>query len=148
MSFRDRLLSIIKFSGKNTTNFGKQFNSMSSENIRQLSKKDNPNPPLLFLEEILQLYPEINSHWLLTGEGDMLNTPTNYKNTATGFDMVNEHGEGVCYKCYAKDGQINLLEKQVSEKDATIATLNKTIGKLQNKLDNCGCDNGKNAHSA
>ena len=72
MTFNIRLLEVIKYSGKNLTNFAKQFKTVTSESIRRFTKHPNSNPTLPFIAEILIVYPEIEPRWLLIGEGEMV----------------------------------------------------------------------------
>ncbi|UZO82452.1 hypothetical protein NBT05_08250 [Aquimarina sp. ERC-38] len=55
-----------------------------------------------FIEKIIQLYPQLNSTWLVTGEGTMLK----------GSSLVQEPGQTYGKTDYFKEALLNYLEDQ------------------------------------
>lgn len=66
----ERLRAFIKYSGLSDVEFGRRFNSTGKE-IGNWATGTAMN--LGRMGDMLQAYPELNSNWLLTGFGDMLN---------------------------------------------------------------------------
>lgn len=119
MSFNIRLIQLIHYLNENPTSFGNKLESTTGENIRLLTKNEEANPGLNILSEILKKYPEINSRWLLTGDGKMLIKPetkeTIFKTAAetVKMDVAEESYERKCPVCETKDKLILSYEKQI-----------------------------------
>lgn len=125
MSFSLRLIKVINYANKNVTSFGKGFDSLTVEAIRRFTKKENSNPTLPFLSEILVRYPEIDPRWLITGKGEML------QSTASPDEVVTEV-QGM-----------NLI-KELMEAHQTIGLLRGEITSLRSELQPDQNENLKN----
>ena len=85
-----------------------------------LSGKQNPNSQ--FLEGFLNLFPDVNARWLITGEEGV---------------GVNEPHEqyGFCRECIKKEGVIDHLKEQCAAKQKRIEELIRAAAELQAKHD-------------
>ena len=85
-SVQDRLIMFIDYLNLNKSNFeqsiGKSngFVDKVTDNIRQSS-----------IRAIIDVYPELNKNWLLTGEGEMLNEPSEEDTYINKVDDVEYH---------------------------------------------------------
>ncbi|OAV73552.1 hypothetical protein Barb6_00157 [Bacteroidales bacterium Barb6] len=85
------------------------------------------------LEKILAKYPDLNTNWLKTGEGEMVRYSTNQNNV----HGDNIHGHSVTVNktnvdklfdlLQAKDEQIRVKDKQIKTKDEQIRVKDKQI---------------------
>lgn len=113
MSLNIRLEQVVKYSGKNVTAFGEEFESVGAENIRKLIKNPKANPSYNFLVELFQKYPNINVNWFLFGNGNMTS-----ENNRESNNHVNDHAPGYFNAkeiCADKDKLIALQEKYIAE---------------------------------
>lgn len=78
MSFSDRLKAIIDYKSKNQTEFAKKIN-INRTTITSILRTDS-SPNLELIDAITSNFPDINLHWLVTGQGSMESSP---KNTLT-----------------------------------------------------------------
>lgn len=78
MSFSDRLKAIIDYKSKNQTEFAKKIN-INRTTITSILRTDS-SPNLELIDAITSNFPDINLHWLVTGQGSMHGSP---KNTLT-----------------------------------------------------------------
>lgn len=116
MSLNIRLEKIRKYSGKNPTAFGSQFESIGAENFRKLLKKHDANPSYKFIAELLKLYPEINYRWLLFGDGEMFVQ----KNKNNMIEDVSENyniKSYSCPDCISKQKEIDALNIALEAKE-------------------------------
>lgn len=73
--------------------------------------------PVKHIVSLLKEYDYLNARWLLTGTGEL------------DKDAVNEVPASL-----KMEGMIDLLTKQLADKDKVIASLQKEIGKLEERL--------------
>jgi len=137
MYFNIRLLELIEYLGENANSFGKKLGLKNAENIRLLTLKENvnANPTLKILSSIVTLYPNINSRWLLTGEGEML-TSTEAKPYEI-QEHVNRIDESkitlyTCPECIVKQQEINDLRQNNDDLRENLNDLRKlSLGKCR-----------------
>jgi transcriptional regulator with XRE-family HTH domain len=73
--------------------------------------------PVKHIVSLLKEYDYLNARWLLTGTGELDN------------DAVNEVPASL-----KMEGMIDLLSKQLADKDKVIASLQKEVGKLEERI--------------
>lgn len=123
-TFFKRLLQIIEFQGfKNTNDFalnGLKYDSSSKLN-RLRDEKNKPSVEILL--DIANHFPKINTHWLITGKGEML--LANNEAFTTNFEEPNE-----IYKSEANHQLVQnyaSLKETIILKDAIIKSLKEKI---------------------
>lgn len=64
--------------------------------------------------KVIEIFPDLNARWFLTGEGDMLEdaTPDNEVN-----EKPEKYGTNCCNLCEEKDKVIRALEGQLKDKE-------------------------------
>ncbi|MHA1974431.1 MAG: hypothetical protein ACTSW1_15645 [Candidatus Hodarchaeales archaeon] len=120
MSFNIRLKKIIDHANTNPTRFGALLGYNNSENIRKLLNTQNANPGLRILNDIISRFPEINAHWLITGEGNMIldhEDKLNDENTREGKEPDSQ-----LIKAWKECGALELEVKLLKEKVANLET--------------------------
>lgn len=95
----DRLNEIVKKKSMNRSQFCREigFNAVYGAGILGNHKKLN----VLFLAKLVERYPEVNLNWVLTGEGEMLNTesvPPSPDSSTTPDDSVSLESIGQLLK--------------------------------------------------
>ena len=70
----DRILSIIKYFNFSHSDFAEEIGVQRSSISHLISGRNKPS--LEFIQKILARFPEINTDWILTGNGDMLKNGT------------------------------------------------------------------------
>lgn len=107
----DRLSVFIEHTGLKDNEFGKKFGASKSQiSDWKSGKKISMNK----LGDLLEVFSELNGHWLLTGEGKMLNTAAN---------EVNEDEQDYCND----ENCLKIIKKLRAENDE----LKKSIIQLQ-----------------
>ena len=86
-------------------------------------RQKEDTPYLEFLAVVLDLFPQINPHWIITGKGEkLISTQVNTSDTKGKLLISGEQNQ-----VYRNDRQLNrlidMLEKQIEEKDKTINRL-------------------------
>lgn len=66
----DRLIQFIKYVGVSARQFDLSIGASNGYTLRM--KKNNASVGSDVIENILQVYPNLNVEWLITGEGEML----------------------------------------------------------------------------
>ena len=74
MSVVSRIYQLIDYSGLAVAEFSKRVGVSNGYFAKQ--KANNANIGSHILEKIVRAFPDVNTHWLLTGEGEMLNPVT------------------------------------------------------------------------
>lgn len=69
-SVKDRLIGYLEYKGMTKSEFGRRI-GVSSAFITSMRKSMQPDK----IRAIKDKFPDLNTEWLLTGEGEMLNTP-------------------------------------------------------------------------
>lgn len=81
----------------------------ASKGVLSRALKNSTDIQSKWISKLVENYPSYNTHWLLTGEGDML----------LGENKRLQGAEG-CAECEKLKEKIGLLEKLVESKDETI----------------------------
>jgi transcriptional regulator with XRE-family HTH domain len=68
----DRILSIIKYLHLSPSDFAEEIGVQRSSISHLISGRNKPS--LEFIQKILAKFPEINPEWILTGNGEMVNS--------------------------------------------------------------------------
>src|SRR5208283_3071756 len=68
----DRILSIIKYLHLTPSDFAEEIGVQRSSISHLISGRNKPS--LEFIQKILAKFPEINPEWILTGNGEMVNS--------------------------------------------------------------------------
>lgn len=132
MTFGDRLNLLIKTLGsKSVTSFEDKVGvtrKIFAKVIRVGTDTGYKN-----LQKIWEMYPEVNLHWLLTGEGEMLvnpkSTPTVYSNTLTDTRLAEPLAP------YNQDEYIQSLKDQIVILKDQITILKEESANKQSLLD-------------
>ena len=101
---------------------------MTSASFRGTAKNTPLNSDAV--ENILSELPQINIHWLLTGEGPMLTENTNSPNTPQ--EPINQNQNDMNIELVK---MINRKDREIGELQVTIANLREEIGALRTKLE-------------
>lgn len=83
------------------------------------------------LELITGKFPDLSTHWLLTGEGEML------RSSRSDSGSVEENVAWYRNKIDQKDNKIEELDQMLKEQRAMIRELEQEIAELKDKLDEC-----------
>ncbi len=133
MSVKERLIEFIKYLEIGQGAFEKEV-GLSNGYVNNIRKSIQPDK----LQRISLRYPQLNSGWLMSGEGNMLKGDVEFNiKDSTLFDIVAMGGE-------AYTSLLNKLirEKQLApfalleQKDQEIKNLNREIGRLEERLEN------------
>lgn len=90
------------------------------------------------ITKLIATYGDINSHWLLTGEGDMLNT----KDPPTNNSRIDQKmSVGECEYCLIKDKLINSQQEHINTLVSQLHRCQSMYDDLEKKL-NRNLDNG------
>lgn len=112
MSLKNRMLQLYAKYDIDPTGLSRKLGYDEAEKIRRLTRKGQEKnmPSFQIIQDILNVFPEINARWLITGEEDML---------------VEEPRAqyGFCKECLKKEGEIRRLEKECAAKDKRIEEL-------------------------
>lgn len=118
MSVKERLVDYIKF--KKMTNRGFSLSIGMSENyVASMRKSIQPS----VIQKITEKYPDLNTGWLLTGEGEMLKNKEETK--------IDSRDESEIIELKV---QLKMLKELVAEKDQKIEQLNKEVGRLEERV--------------
>ncbi len=121
MNIIERIIKIAENKGVSLNQFSKKIGVSNAYFSKQ--KKNNANVGSHIIEKIVRIYPDINIEWLITGEGDMIKS-----------------GESPGGASSADNRHLNMLEKQLQDKELHIKDLQKSIDLLQNQLKDCQKD--------
>lgn len=73
VSFADILSTLMSKKGiKNPTELSKKLGYSSAEKLLRLIRDENSKPSYHIIYDIVKAFPDVNSNYLLTGEGDVL----------------------------------------------------------------------------
>lgn len=104
---KERIVAFINAKNISTREFERMC-GVSYGYVAQLRK----SPTVDKLERILNAYPEINKHWLITGEGDMFRSSVSQTSTGNNNTQVAGNGNNVVT---SSKNPSDLVEKLVSE---------------------------------
>lgn len=148
MLVKERLVKYIKYKGISNSEFCRRI-GVSAAFVSSMRKSIQPNK----IDNIALVFPDLNTGWLLTGEGCMLRHtsvvyPTNYKSEGfvcdvTGkYDCSKQESEGANKEQFAENLKIELYKqgeiypsevvaRMMAEKEARIEELQKRIWTLE-----------------
>ncbi len=99
----ERIKMVLNYYGLNSGEFASKLNIQKSSVSHLLSGRNKPS--FVFLSKFVQVFPEINIKWLLTGESNMLENSDysidNQENKKQ--EMKSEIDEGENYKQVSKN---------------------------------------------
>ncbi len=129
MTINKRIDLIIKYLDIEQGEFADSINEKDSFISRIVNGGTN-EPGFNKIAKIYQFYPEINPHWLLTGDGDMLKKEENKMNVGNihgndnNHNIVNMSTLGECEeRVRGLEKEIQRLEEQVKDKNEIISLL-------------------------
>ena len=137
MGVKERLREFIKYKKISERAFCETIGGVSFSYVNSIRKSIQPDK----LKRITDAYPELNPMWLMTGDGEMLNTNNTNQITGNGNTAVAGNGNKVTTNDIAgmielqKGYQSMLKDKdaQLKEKDTQINRLISVIEKLSEK---------------
>jgi transcriptional regulator with XRE-family HTH domain len=95
---------------------------------------------LKYLMRFCEAYPELNTRWLLTGEGEMIQKAGPQAKKKEGERLnVEESGDKYCSRCSEKAEKIQLLENNIKVLSDLINEKQKVINLLEGKHDKANC---------
>ncbi|ETN95558.1 hypothetical protein [Zhouia amylolytica] len=112
----DRITHIIKIFGLSARQFDMSIGASNGYTLRM--SKNNASVGSDVLAKILEKYPVINAHWLITGQGDMFNTSSKAK-TIDAYSISEEEIEAIIDK--------KLKEHDSKERDLLMDEIKKEI---------------------
>lgn len=134
MAVKERLIEYIDFRGVSKSEFCRTI-GVSAAFVTSIVKSIQPDK----IERIALNYPELNTGWLLTGEGDMLKSQNSLSQLSdTDIAKMAEEKSSKMLMGLYKEGEIYpaaIHQQIVGEKDAKIAELQKRIWILEQQLD-------------
>lgn len=113
----DRISKVLEYSGLSIPKFAARINANTPQSIRELLKGNTKSLSYEMKGKILSAYTEINEHWLLTGEGEMLKSQScGGVNEEQGESEVSvEHVR--LLPLYAQGGSLNDFTVSVKDSD-------------------------------
>ena len=126
MDLNDRLRIVVnEFFHGNKTDFARVAKISTQRAYSCLSIRTNAEPPARVLENLAKYLPHLNTTWLLTGEGEMIQDKSSPEIPIT-LVSINE------YKSQLKqmEARLEALKTQVALKDNLLAGL---LRKIENK---------------
>lgn len=144
-TFFKRLLHIIDYQGfKNINDFA--LNGLKYESSSKLNRlKDEKNKPSVeILLDIATNFPNINTHWLITGKGEMLLTPNESLNATLkepnevykvdNNQQLSENYSVLKENILLKDDVIKSLKEKIEIKDKQLSLFESIIEKLEGRI--------------
>ncbi len=89
-SVKERLVAFLQYKGISKSEFGRQI-GVSSAFVTSMRKSIQPDKIIA----IQSKFPELNTSWLLTGEGNMLNNSSNAKEMGSVYSVSEKDDEVV-----------------------------------------------------
>ena len=165
MSVKERLKFFLRSKKISEKAFGELI-GVSSGYVSAMRTSIQPDK----LTRIAKCFPELNTDWLMTGEGEMLKTDTPKSGVSTeeggvisiprdAWEVIRNQSASLKAKdeqlgmlaasLKAKDDQINtLISQSKSEREETVQALKNTISILEKELAKKGEDAGYPSHVA
>lgn len=125
MSVGQRFKRIIDTSEITVQDFAKSISQSSQSIYNYIGGKTTPKVDIA--EAVLKQYPNLNAHWLLTGEGNMWKEGTgdHIHQSNVGVRNRNEVNKGMNGDLGSCLEKVKLLEKMVKDKEELIELLKK-----------------------
>jgi transcriptional regulator with XRE-family HTH domain len=133
---KDRIVIFIESEGLTPAEFADQIGIQRSSLSHVLNGRNNPG--FSFIQKILTTYPKINSRWLITGDGNMLNENEQIKpietHQRTLFDSKPENNteQSPIIKKKAEIQTINVSEPSITTKQTNNPTEEQTAKTVDN----------------
>ena len=109
---KDRIAQIMKKEGLTNAEFAEKIDISTSSLSHIFSGRNKPS--LEVVTRIHKAYPYVNLYWLLNGEGEMENSPSNTASTTTGgisgIGLLSETAENAEYPANYTNGNENRKE--------------------------------------
>lgn len=128
---------LLEHSGLNAKSFSERIGLEKPQAIYDIQKGKTRTISPAMANKILSVFPAIRRAWLLTGEGEMLKGDIDLKlENVDAFDLAAMGGE-----VYAELLNKLIRDKQlapyalIEQKDLEIKTLNRYIGRLEERID-------------
>ncbi len=110
----ERIAYFVEKKGISLNSFSQRLGVSNSYFSKMIKNKASVGSNII--ENILRIYPDLNTRWLLTGEGNMLNTKEPAKESLT-----SDLPTGPCQQC--------------EQRERVIASQAKTIALLEDKIE-------------
>ncbi|WP_395092475.1 helix-turn-helix domain-containing protein [Vaginella massiliensis] len=112
----DRLQKILDFLGLSPSEFADEIDVQRSSMSHLFSGRNKPS--LDFIKKIKTTYPEIDTDWLIFGEGEMIkNAEEEHKNFAA-TDDAHDHAPAL----FSTETENKVLELDIEEDDKSVET--------------------------
>ena len=118
---KDRIKEIIKYTGLNSASFAEELGIQKSSISHIVNGRNNPSVD--FIMKLTNRYPEINSRWLISGEGEMI---SGENKTASSSAFSSDSGD-------LFSGNYNIHKTVVSSKPQKVDTIITDTQKSNNK---------------
>lgn len=138
MELKDRIKQYCSYVNIAISRFEKE-SGLSNGYFNQVKKRPSEDK----LEGIFRAFPDINTAWLLTGEGEMLKAPKNPFSQMTERKLgesiseviMEMYTKGEIYPASIYDKAIAEKNKELSARDRRIEELQREVWRLQNQVD-------------
>ena len=127
---KERLLEFIKYLNLSVNKFEKQA-GFSTGNIPHMSD----NVPVKAQQKILSAFPELNLTWLLTGVGEMLNTPKESEEDQIRFSISSDADIDLRAKLALREQECRLMQSNIDALREIIQTQKMTIQLLNDQIE-------------
>jgi hypothetical protein len=119
MTIKERIKTFIKYKKISERSFCRAI-GVSETFVSSMRTSFQPDK----MHNISQQYPDLNTGWLMTGEGEMLKSEAVIKELAT------------CTNCFSLQKELEMKEAMIKLQDKLIAEYEFQLGKKKNS--NCG----------
>lgn len=120
MNVKDRLMAFIVYKGITVSEF-ERVSGLSNSYVNKMKTSIGK----LGMMNIQRAFPELNTNWLLTGEGEMLNPP--HTDTVQSQYGGDHNKQSLTVNPNASDKFIELLKKKDEQIDRLITMLEKKM---------------------
>lgn len=117
----ERIAFFVDKKGISLNKFSQQLGVSNSYFSKMIKNRASVGSDII--ENILRLYPELNTNWLLTGAGEMLNSDEGWGNLNSG----DQPQPGPCQQCAIRDKLIAKQEENIDLLKDKIAELNRQL---------------------
>lgn len=117
----ERIAYFVDKKGISLNKFSQQLGVSNSYFSKMIKNRASVGSDII--ENILRLYPELNTNWLLTGDGEMLNSAE----VGGGNNAGDQFQPGPCQQCAIRDKLIAKQEENIDLLKDKIAELNRQL---------------------